>query len=91
MDVTAELRQPVVPVPLDVLAQRIGALRAREPQVSDTLRAALLADLHDLEAWIDRLLLRSSTGQSVGPREVRCISQRYLWLREQWSGHEAVA
>jgi hypothetical protein len=69
---------------LDDLARRIGVLWGVEPHVSPVLRRQLFEDLHQLDADIERLVVRSAASSSVSVDELRSCQQRFLWLRERW-------
>ncbi len=81
----------VAPISLDDIARRAAELWSLEPQVPETRRAELLADLHDLEGEVDALMVRTSAGIDVHPAQVRRCARRYLWLRQQWGHHEVAA
>jgi hypothetical protein len=51
----------------------------------------LLEALGELDHRITLLILRTETGSSVDPVEVRDCARQYLWLREHWAESETAA
>jgi hypothetical protein len=71
---------------LDDLAWRIAALWTVEPDVSPTMRSALHEALADLEASVDRMLVRHHSGEAVDAQQVVECGRRFHHLRRQWNG-----
>ena len=81
------------PAPLDLreLSHRIAWLWTAEPTVHAPARQWLLRDLADLEATVDRLLVRSQSGHRIAAHHVRACCDRYFDLAASWPEYERAA